>query len=256
MLLLAVHVPDLLLGAAIGLVLSYGQWHVLAHIIIPRIRAGEFVSNRLLDNTDPRGLRHLYRVRIRNVSRFRTILDLTVWSIVRVPRYDAQRPKLTGIIPVPVQDVPVPALSPRRMWYFSLFTEKIPESALRYLPRDIVETLKREEHVTLETLLTLRPGSHLRLYVAGFDKFSGARRVYQSRDYFIDDIQPKRFPNPPTWWRDLLYGLSRHVRRFARRSMSRKADDLLEGRPVGPAHRVGEEAGEVDALGRRVGAPG
>jgi hypothetical protein len=135
------------------------------------------------------------------------------------------------------------------MWYFSLFTETIPESALRYLPKDIVAALNGEKHVALETLLTLRPKSHLRLYVAGYDKFSGARRVYQSRDYYIDDIRPSQFPKPPRWWRDLHFGLSR-------RSVSREADDLLEGGPVGPAHRVGEEAGEVDALGRRVGAPG
>src|ERR671923_1119810 len=37
--------------------------------------------------------------------------------------------------------------------------------------------------------------------------------------------------------------------------MSREADDLLERRPVGPAHRGRQEAREADALGGRVGAP-
>ena len=38
--------------------------------------------------------------------------------------------------------------------------------------------------------------------------------------------------------------------------MRAEDDDLLEGRPVRPAHRVRDEAGEADPLLRRVGPPG
>ncbi len=47
--------------------------------------------------------------------------------------------------------------------------------------------------LTMEDLLSQGKESYVQVFVSGFDSFSGARRVYQSRKLYKSDIYPNKF---------------------------------------------------------------
>jgi hypothetical protein len=192
-----------------GALLAYGQWYVLAHIVVPRIAAEDFITIRAGhgETSAP-----IYRIRIRNKSAFRKIIDLEATGVLRLPRYDPDHPRRTATVSIPMQDPRLMQLSPRRAWFFTFMPDAIPETAGRYLPSE----LRRQIHAAgadLRTLLELLPEANMRVYLAGYDAYSGARRVYASREYTVESLLDRDYDPLPSWLTDVTSGL---IRRRAR----------------------------------------
>lgn len=189
----------------VGALLAYGQWYVLAHVIVPRLGAEEFITlSRGKGETDEA----IYRIRIRNKSAFRKIIDLEATGVIRLPHYDPSHPRRTATIAVPMQDSPIMQLSPRRAWFFTFLPDAIPDTAGRYLPPELRSRIHAPD-VDLRDLLELLPEANMRVYVAGYDAYSGARRVYRSQEYTTASLLEREYEPLPSWLTDLTHGVIR-----------------------------------------------
>ena len=63
---------------------------------------------------------------------------------------------------------------------------------LKALPENIREKARRKE-LQLEDVLRLGTGSHLQVFCFGYDEFSGARKLFRSKAYYIGDVVKGRF---------------------------------------------------------------
>jgi hypothetical protein len=187
----------------IGALLAYGQWHVLAHVVVPRLAAEKFIT---VSWSETGARPPLYRLRIRNKSAFRKIIDVEATGMLRLPKYDSSHPRRTAAIAIPMQDSPLMQLSPRRAWFFVFMPEEIPETSGRYLPQELQRAIHAPD-VDLRDLLKLVPEANLRVYVTGYDAYSGARRVYTTDEYTESSFLERDYDRLPSWLTDLTHGL-------------------------------------------------
>src|SRR5450631_1829692 len=100
---------NLLVGLALGILGSFVAWVVVAHLLTPKVAIGEVIERRTrIDGTT------YYRFEIGNARAWRRADDVSVTA-----RFDVRRTRPSGAVVtswfnVPVDDVWIPSLIPRR----------------------------------------------------------------------------------------------------------------------------------------------
>ena len=191
-------------GFVLGLAGSFLSWWVLVHRIVPRIAFASFISKTEYDRTTGR---KSYRIKIRNAGS-RDLIDGAVVAVISIKGLRPELPETRIAYRLPLNlsgdtSLSLPVLRARstRVFRIPLETSRdIGQSA--YIPADLRRRCKKGE-LELEALMRLGD-SRIRIFVAGSDSISGARKVFQSRDYRIDDIDEASFdglergrPAPP-----------------------------------------------------------
>jgi len=177
-----------LIGLITGLIASFIVWYVLYHCIVFSL---EFFPKIYKSKTDEIQSGYKYRIRLRNNGR-REILDLELFAKLRIRGLSRHKPSIWRAIYIPIDDPRIPRLTcqkgTRKRFAVLLLISEISDSARRCLTLQLQEKCKNRE-LTLEELMQLGMQSTLEIIGFGYDSFSGARKIFESKTYTIQDIQ-------------------------------------------------------------------
>jgi hypothetical protein len=176
------------IGLLGGLALSAVFWYWTMHIIQPSIEFSPDVS-RITDATGA----VVYRVKLRNASQRRGVIDLTFGVSIRYPTQatmSGARPSLVVSFGVATRNAGMYRLAPRRT---HLIDMNLSETLRSDSARDIIAALfpveVQREGLDFEALLRRSAGAHLVVHVLCYDEWSGARRYFKSKSFVASDIK-------------------------------------------------------------------
>lgn len=171
-------------GSLLGICSSFIAWLLVQHVFVPRIKFWPEISCKKSSHFS---CGFSYRITFSN-SGFRDIMDLNVIAEIvtenlhgtQVASFEYARP------PLDANCIPYLDKGKSRAVSIHIFeTERFskPVYGERINNKHANGTLR------LEDLLEVSEMSYLRIYVFGFDKFSGTRKVYRSKRYTLQDIK-------------------------------------------------------------------
>jgi hypothetical protein len=157
-------------------------WWILFHRIIPQV---EFSPN--ISKYDFNEIGRRYRIKIRNAGK-RGIIDLEVFPILKIRGLNPELPDnwLLITLNTSLNNYHIANLKENRI--ISLFPENIDKFASNSFPANIRDKYQNKE-LTLEDLMSLNNDVKLVVLIYGYDEFSGARRLFESRPYYRKDIK-------------------------------------------------------------------
>lgn len=171
----------------LGIIASLIAWYVLQHHVIPKV---EFFPEIYRAETDETPCGFKYRVRFRNTGR-REILDFEIFAKLRVRGLNHSRLRSWRVIYIPVDDRRIPRVPSHRgtakRLAVQLLVSEVPAHAVAAFPVEM-RTAYGDGQPTLEKIMGLGEEATLQMIGFGYDAFSGARKVVQSKIYHIDDI--------------------------------------------------------------------
>jgi len=180
------------LGIITGILSSLVTWWLLFHGLVPRIKFSEFISKLPLTENPSK---FKYRFKFENVGP-RALIDAQIqarlsikglqfensWTVFKLTFNSSGEKKA---------EIPLISSKHNRVLRFYINSvQGIKESKL--LPEEI--RLKASNgSILLEDLLILGSSASMTGYVFGYDTFSGARKLFISKKYRINDIRIGRF---------------------------------------------------------------
>jgi hypothetical protein len=171
-----------------GFAASYLLWYYLNKIKVPVI---EFKPSIFKSPTAENLCGWKYRAKFRNEGG-RAALDLEIVAKLRIRGLYPSRPERWHAIYVPIEDPRIPKVDSnrktRKVLSVLLLPNDISESARSILPENLQEKCNLGT-LCLEDLLSSGSESKLQIFAFGYDEFSGARKLFESPEYFIDQIQ-------------------------------------------------------------------
>jgi len=179
---------ELLLGIPLGILASLLAWYILFHVIQPSIGFYGGVSKHEYENSGS------YRIKFENIGN-RTIIDLEVFIRFRV-RGIGRFKKNWNIAELETSVKRLPILIKGGDRIVRIFPDKT-EIFLEERWGQEINDRYNAGCLSLEDILTLGEKSQLRVYVFGFDEFSGSRRLFRSKWYQLEDICLKTFKEMP-----------------------------------------------------------
>ncbi len=172
-----------LLNLALGILASFIAWFLVQRIR-PSYRWAPEIAEAI---GEPSGL-PVHQVKIaRKPKRWwrpdRRAVDVSIVARVAILGVEP-RPRLEKIVSIPV----LPDWRPRvgSNFYATLVPEECDPRQLRYLP-DEVKTKRSNQTLRLDDLLTIGEGTALRMYLLGYDQFSGARWMLSSQPWYTSE---------------------------------------------------------------------
>jgi hypothetical protein len=184
------------LGIALGISTNLISWWILFHVLKPNVCIAEEISKTEIDNEpfNKSGVR--YRVKFLNTGA-RAIIDVQVTAKLRVK----------GLQPLPknVQIFNIPLNADGSLVYTKEIVGKSKGFIVRFyissglvaeyptfLPKEILSKSKQNA-LCLEDLLTFGTDPYIEIYVFGYDKFSGTRKLFISTPLTLDTIKDGNF---------------------------------------------------------------
>jgi len=178
---------EYIIGFILGVMASFVTWYILSHHVIPKI---EFFPNIYKEKNDenPSGFRYL--IRFKNLGS-RDIIDLDIMAKLRIHGiYDFKKWAWKAIY-IPIDDNKIPKInshkkSPKRT-AVQLCVFNISDEAKMSLPDELQEQCNMKT-ILLEDLFKLGDKAELKLFLFGYDTFSGTRKLFESKVYTSKDI--------------------------------------------------------------------
>ena len=208
-----------LIGVATGLGTSFFSWWVLFHVIVPRIQFSNKISKR--KSKDHAG--YDYRVKILNSGSrgivgveciARLIIDWEGkgnWKAFYIPMNPAGERKTE-----------LPKIKKNGNRVLLLYVSLINSIRNRGVVPDYIKSAAEEGTLGLEELFSLGTQSKLKVYISGYDEFSGARKVFESKFYSYKDIVDGTFDKLEVIPTDVTLDYAYHE----------VADEQADGKPV------------------------
>ncbi len=156
----------LILGIPLGILASYLAWWIVSHKIIPNILFASVISNR----------HDTYRFAIMNNGK-RNVIDVTIIAELIISGIDKVAPQNTSHVRLGLNKKYLIKISPKKLWTININTNKLPTQISKNFPNDTLQEILKNTK------------SKLRLSVFGYDSFSGAKKLYQSKYYTDKDIK-------------------------------------------------------------------
>ncbi len=192
------EVISFLLGALVGLGTNLFSWWIISHVLVPKIEFAQVLSKRVRKEGNIDQAIYRYWIKFRNNGK-RDIIDLELTAILRIDGFR---------VPGTLQNIRIPLESSgestaRIMALFSarpgrrssLIRRLYPELAPEFLTvggfSEELREKARDKRLQLEDVLALGSGNntHLQISALGYDRFSGARVLFQSIHFKSSDIQ-------------------------------------------------------------------
>ena len=179
-----------LIGVATGLSTSFLSWWVLFHVIVPRIQFSKSISKR--KSKDHAG--HDYRVKILNSGR-RSIVGVECIARLIIDWEGKKNWKAFYIPmnPAGERKTELPKIIKNGNRVLILYVSLIQGIRKSGIVPDHIKLAAEEGSLELEAILSLGANAKLKIYVSGYDEFSGARKVFESRFYSYMDIVYGKF---------------------------------------------------------------
>ncbi len=177
---------SILVGIPIGVLTSFIAWWILFHHVVPVIRFSPHISKT---ETDDNKSGYRYRVKFEN-SGARNILDVELFARLRVKGFPPY-PSNWKVIDIPLSRDRIPRIRPiKKSQSGSIIRLNLSKAEFNkaFYPEDIRQK-SEEDSILLEDVMTLGADGTLQIIAFGYDGFSGARKVFESKPYNIDDIK-------------------------------------------------------------------
>ncbi len=181
----------IIVGVLSGVVSSWMAWWILNYFGSPKIGFSENIKKQIsIDNNSG----YYYQFKIGNLKKIDAV-DISINAKVYFP--DIAKEGITNIYTIPIDGNYQFELIPNRNdtpgWARQL-TLKINDEKLikefdRYFFDDAFKLKIIKKQLILEDLLQITPKAFIRIYVSATDAFSGSRRVFRSKNYYLRDIK-------------------------------------------------------------------
>lgn len=173
----------LLLGAFFGVLSSGLFWWVQQHYWAPKLAFSPDIS-KIKNPYTNKGW--IYRIKMKNIGK-RDIIDIKLYVRIYLtyPNSTNQR-----VIHLPLVIDSHPQITKGRSKIIWLKTTRLHEVARKSMPGVPV---KNGRNPTVEEILLFGNKAKIRLYVFGYDAFSGSRKLFKSCLYNYSDIIVGRF---------------------------------------------------------------
>lgn len=175
---------QLILGVPLGILASLLAWYVLFHVVKPSIGFYAKISKYQGKENNS------YRVKFINNGK-RSIIDLEVFVRTRTKGIGRYK-NIWNIVDLETSVSRLPILVEGGSRIVRIYPERTEKYLEPLWGKDINGKL-RNGKLTLEDILRLGDKAQLRIYVFGFDEFSGSRRLFRSKWYELSDIEEKEF---------------------------------------------------------------
>ena len=189
---------DLILSNAIGFVVglagSFFSWWILVRGMVPSVEFSPTIKRVRSTGADT----FYYRVALKNAG-WRGIIDVHIYAQLSVS-WDGGNEWARFYVPLnPSGDrkFELPRLGKNHSREFRLFPGEVPDFANNPGLTPSFQATAADSTVTAEEMLALGDAANLRIIVLGYDEFSGARRLFESRLYQGTDILEA--PHSPVW---------------------------------------------------------
>jgi hypothetical protein len=183
-------------GLISGVIASFMFWFIMTHFMVPKIEFSKKITKLPSKNTNSS---FKYQFKFHNANRKNNVLDVSIHATVYFPDYPKKG--TTTLYEIPVDTRKIMELEPKTN-KFSRPARKITlmlEDKIfikEFNKSQNPENLKlscHERNMKLEDLFSLCSNSHIRVYVAAIDGFSGSRKVFKSHNYTKHSIVESQF---------------------------------------------------------------
>lgn len=169
---------SLALGVPIGIGASFLAWWIVQHIIIPKVTFSEHIS-RTEYGGNPSG--YSYRVKFQNNGK-RDVIDAEVFATVRIRGLSRRDNGLTEIANIPVDSERIPIIKAGANRIIHVNIHEATRFTKLIYGNDI--NLKcKDRTLTLDDILSAGEHASLTIHIFGYDRWSGARKIYESIEY-------------------------------------------------------------------------
>lgn len=189
-----------ILGVLVGLATNLVSWWILAHYIVPRIEFSQALGKLHSDKNEYDRCGFRYRVKLRNGGR-RGIIDVELAATLRIE--GLSKSNNIEVVPIPWNSdgdkksniTRLPPVKPgiKAARVLRLYINCVDQFRTRSLYPDAFRKKSEERTLTLEDILGLGSKAWLQIAAFGYDEFSGARKLFVSKSYNLQDIRTGRF---------------------------------------------------------------
>ena len=179
-----------LLGLVVGMISSFASWWVLFHWFVPEVEFSPFISKI----TRKGGSGFSYRIKLKNTG-LRSIIGVEIYARLWID-WHGNGNWIGLYLPFSGEGdkkYDIPVFKRRANRILSFFINAVPafQTNIKY-PEPFRQKAK-DRVICMEDVLCLGKDAYIQVFVSGFDSFSGARRVYESRKFRKSDIYPNLF---------------------------------------------------------------
>lgn len=171
------------LSVCLGFITSFCFWWLLNHKWIPRITFADELARYEIEDQ-----KNIYLCAFENSGK-RDILDVSVLTRVGIKNFNGAGAWIFFSIKTNANQIPV--LAPDRRALVRIFDKRDELEFVDPPPSGLKRKLA--ECSSLEDIFDICPEVTLQLHVFGYDKFSGARRHYESPSYSKPDVRKGRY---------------------------------------------------------------
>jgi hypothetical protein len=178
---------ELLSGFLIGIMSSFLVWYLLYRRLVPSL---EFSPKVYREKSDENPSGYVYRIRFRNIGK-RTLIDIELFAKLRIQGISPLKSTYWRAIYLPIDDPRIPKIESQRKskkrTSVRLLITQLSESSISILPLKIQKKCQ-DDKICLEDLFSAGR-STLQIFAFGYDEFSGARKIFESKLYTLEDIE-------------------------------------------------------------------
>lgn len=190
------------LGFLVGVVTNIFSWWILAHYVVPSIHFSPSISKRPRVSTERDAAPFGYRIKLENRGR-RSVIDLELIVRLRINWPPDYLPSTWTIFNVPLSEsggdtYRIPRILPvskgkHVRTTVRLHINDIDEFRDKPFYPEPIRFKAKERALLLEDILSLGPQPTLQVLAFGYDEFSGARKLFVSKLYTMNDIKEGLF---------------------------------------------------------------
>jgi len=176
-----------MLNLFLGISASIAAWFILYHLIVPKIVFSKIIS-KSVKSSAPCG--YSYRIKLWNIGR-RDVVDLDIYIKLKIKGLTCQK-KLWHTVELTKRFDKITYLAAGENRIIPFFPNNTVRFKEKIFPKHI-QLRSKLEILTLEDILKLGSRSFVRVYILGNDTFSGSRKIFLSKKYYINNIKQKCF---------------------------------------------------------------
>lgn len=182
----------IIVGVITGVIASWIAWWVLYHIGSPKIGISENIKKRRTQN---RKSGYYYQFKFGNLKNSSDAVDISIGAKIYLP--GVPKNGMTNIYNIPVDGkyqfelVPNSGNKPGWARQISLLLDDEDFNKIfdkTFFSTDLKEKAKNKLLI-LEDILSITPKAFIRIYISAMDSFTGSRKVFRSKDYYLSDIK-------------------------------------------------------------------
>ena len=170
------------LGIIFGVFSSLLAWYILYHLIIPKIVFASGIS-KVQSKISSNG--YTYKVKLLNTGK-RDVIDIDIYVKYKVKGLTNKK-NIWNTVELEKRFDKLTYFAKGENRILPIFPEKTKRFAEPIFPIEIATKFRNEE-LMLDDILSLGSDSFIRVYLFGYDKFSGSRRLFLSKKYYLKDL--------------------------------------------------------------------